>query len=108
MDAAYERYRRALEGLDPPFAFVDLDAFWANADDLVRRAAGTPLRLASKSVRCRELQTRVLQRAGWQGQMTFTARESLWRCFKFSISERALLCADDRAPTNCESNSQTY
>ena len=42
MDAAYERYRRALEGLDPPFAFVDLDAFWANADDLVRRAAGTP------------------------------------------------------------------
>ena len=78
MDAAYERYRRALEGLDPPFAFVDLDAFWANAADLERRAAGTPLRLASKSVRCRSLQARVLERAGWQGQMTFTARESLW------------------------------
>src|SRR4051794_11004119 len=78
MDAAHERYRRALEGLDPPFAFVDLDAFWANAADLERRAGGTPLRLASKSVRCRSLQSRVLARAGWQGQMTFTARESLW------------------------------
>ena len=30
---------------------VDLDAFDANADDLVRRAAGKPIRVASKSVR---------------------------------------------------------
>ena len=36
----YERYRRALDGLDAPFAFVDLDAFRANAADLERRAAG--------------------------------------------------------------------
>ena len=74
----YERYRRALDGLDAPLAFVDLDALWANAADLERRAAGTPLRLASKSVRCRELQRRVLDRAPWHGQMTFTLRESLW------------------------------
>jgi D-serine deaminase-like pyridoxal phosphate-dependent protein len=106
MDAAYERYRRALEGLDPPFAFVDLDAFWANADDLVRRAAGTPLRLASKSVRCRELQTRVLQRAGWQGQMTFTARESLWLrdhgfddlLLAYPTTDRGALRERDRLP----------
>src|SRR4051812_21999145 len=75
---AYERYRSALDGLDPPFAFVDLDAFTANAADLERRAGGTPLRLASKSVRYRELQRRVLERDGWRGQMTFTLRESLW------------------------------
>ena len=74
----YERYRRALDGLDAPLAFVDLDALWANAADLERRAAGTPLRLASKSVRCRELQCRVLERSPWRGQMTFTLRESLW------------------------------
>ena len=76
----YERYGAALEGLDPPFAFVDLDAFWANAADLERRAAGTPLRLASKSVRCRALQERLLREraGGWRGQMTFTLRESLW------------------------------
>src|SRR5204862_490807 len=30
----YERYRTALADLDPPFAFVDLDAFWANAAGL--------------------------------------------------------------------------
>ncbi len=78
MAQTYERYREALADLDPPFAFVDLDAFWANAADLERRAAGTPLRLASKSVRCRELQRRVLERPGWQGQMTFTLAESLW------------------------------
>ena len=74
----HERYARALEGLDPPLAFVDLDAFWSNGADLERRAGGTPLRLASKSVRCRELQRRVLERAGWRGQMTFTLGESLW------------------------------
>jgi D-serine deaminase-like pyridoxal phosphate-dependent protein len=75
----YERYRTALADLDPPYAFVDLDAFWANAADLERRADGNKtLRLASKSVRCRSLQQRVLERAGWHGQMTFTLRESLW------------------------------
>jgi D-serine deaminase-like pyridoxal phosphate-dependent protein len=74
----YERYRRALDGLDAPFAFVDLDAFRANAADLERRAAGTPLRLASKSVRVRALQREVLERDGWRGLMTFTLDESLW------------------------------
>jgi D-serine deaminase-like pyridoxal phosphate-dependent protein len=74
----YERYRRALDGLDAPFAFVDLDAFRANAADLERRAGGTPLRLASKSVRVRALQREVLGRDGWRGLMTFTLGESLW------------------------------
>src|SRR5258706_14624785 len=54
----HKRLERACDELTPPFACVDLDAFDANAADLVRRAAGTPLRLASKSVRCRALQRR--------------------------------------------------
>jgi D-serine deaminase-like pyridoxal phosphate-dependent protein len=74
----YERYGQALAGLDPPFAFVDLDAFRANADDLERRAAGRPLRLASKSVRVRSLLRAVLDRPPWRGLMTFTLPESLW------------------------------
>jgi D-serine deaminase-like pyridoxal phosphate-dependent protein len=73
-----ERYERALGDLDAPFAFIDLDAFWANAADLERRAGGKPLRLASKSVRVRALLDRVLARAGWRGLMTFTLPESLW------------------------------
>ena len=75
---ALARYERALNGLDAPFAFVDLDAFWANAADLERRAGGKPLRLASKSVRVRTLLERVLARDGWRGLMTFTLPESLW------------------------------
>ncbi|MCW8221326.1 amino acid deaminase/aldolase, partial [Streptomyces griseolus] len=49
------RYDRATAHLDAPVAVVDLEAFDANADDLVRRAGGKPIRVASKSVRCRAL-----------------------------------------------------
>ncbi|MEU6014109.1 amino acid deaminase/aldolase [Streptomyces sp. NPDC047515] len=72
------RYDRATAHLDAPIAIVDLDAFDANADDLVRRAAGKPIRVASKSVRCRALLERVLARPGFAGIMSFTPAESLW------------------------------
>ncbi|NEB02335.1 amino acid deaminase/aldolase [Streptomyces sp. SID13726] len=72
------RYDRATAHLDAPLAIVDLDAFDANADDLVRRAAGKPIRVASKSVRCRALLERVLARDGFAGLMSFTLAESLW------------------------------
>ncbi|MET9555941.1 amino acid deaminase/aldolase [Streptomyces sp. NPDC006645] len=72
------RYDRATAHLDAPLAVVDLDAFDANADDLVRRAAGKPIRVASKSVRCRALLERVLAREGFAGVMSFTLAESLW------------------------------
>ncbi|MFC5909912.1 amino acid deaminase/aldolase [Streptacidiphilus monticola] len=72
------RYERATAHLDAPLAIVDLDAFDANADDLVRRAAGKPIRVASKSVRCRALLERVLARPGFQGIMSFTLAESVW------------------------------
>ncbi|MFD0343130.1 amino acid deaminase/aldolase [Streptomyces sp. NPDC127117] len=72
------RYNRATAHLDAPIAVVDLDAFDANADDLVRRAAGKPIRVASKSVRCRALLERVLARPGFAGIMSFTLAESLW------------------------------
>ncbi|MFE2986452.1 amino acid deaminase/aldolase [Streptomyces sp. NPDC059262] len=72
------RYDRATAHLDAPVAIVDLDAFDANADDLVRRAGGKPVRVASKSVRCRALLERVLDRDGFAGIMSFTLAESLW------------------------------
>src|SRR3954454_11676658 len=78
-DATADRYRRdaATAGLDPPFAVVDLAAFDANAADLLRRAAGTPVRLASKSVRCRAMIERGLG-AGLRGVLAFTLPEALW------------------------------
>ncbi|MFR9728045.1 amino acid deaminase/aldolase [Saccharopolyspora sp. MS10] len=69
---------RATADLDPPFAVVDLAAFRRNADDLLRRAAGTPIRVASKSVRCRDLLGRVLDAPGFRGVMAYSLPEALW------------------------------
>jgi D-serine deaminase-like pyridoxal phosphate-dependent protein len=75
----YERYERAFAGVDAPFAFVDVDAMWQNAADMLRRAGGTPIRVASKSVRCRPLLRAILDRdPGFRGLMTFTLPETLW------------------------------
>jgi D-serine deaminase-like pyridoxal phosphate-dependent protein len=71
---------QATKGLDPPLAVVDLAAFDDNADDLVRRAAGRPIRVASKSVRCRSLLDRVLARPGFAGLLCYSLREALWLC----------------------------
>src|SRR3954453_18749500 len=72
------RYDRVTAHLDAPLALVDLEAFDANAADLVRRAAGKPIRVASKYVRCRALLERVLARAGFAGIMSFPLAESVW------------------------------
>jgi D-serine deaminase-like pyridoxal phosphate-dependent protein len=75
----HERLERACAQLTPPFACVDLDAFDVNAAELVRRANGKPLRLASKSVRCRALQRRVLDSPpGFRGILALTLPEALW------------------------------
>jgi D-serine deaminase-like pyridoxal phosphate-dependent protein len=72
------RLDRATAELDPPFGVIDLDAFRANAADLVRRAGGTTIRVASKSVRCRELLRDVLALDGYAGILAFTLPEALW------------------------------
>ena len=64
--------------LDPPFAVVDLAAFDANARDLVRRANGVPIRVASKSLRCRHLVQRALAQPGYRGVMSYSLAEALW------------------------------
>jgi D-serine deaminase-like pyridoxal phosphate-dependent protein len=66
------------EALATPLMVVDLDAFDANADDLVRRAGGVPIRVASKSVRVPALLGRVLARDGFHGVLGFTLGEALW------------------------------
>ena len=71
-------YERATAQLDPPFAVVDLATFDANARDLVRRAGGLPIRVASKSLRCRYLIERVLARPGYRGVMCYSLAEALW------------------------------
>jgi D-serine deaminase-like pyridoxal phosphate-dependent protein len=72
------RYEAATAHLDPPFALVDLPAFDANSAALVTRAAGKPLRVASKSVRCRTLLRRALAHPGWAGVLSYSLAEALW------------------------------
>lgn len=64
--------------LPTPIFVVDLDAFDANAEDLVRRAGGLPIRVASKSVRVPALIERALARDGFRGVLAYTLREALW------------------------------
>ena len=73
------RLDRATADLDAPFAAVDLDALRANARDMLRRAAGRPIRLASKSIRCRTVLRRTLALdPGFRGVLAYTLPEALW------------------------------
>ncbi|MEU6942969.1 alanine racemase, partial [Streptomyces rubiginosohelvolus] len=69
---------RATREIRPPFAVLDLRALHHNAESMRRRAGGKPIRVASKSVRCRALLERVLARDGFTGVMSFSLAESLW------------------------------
>ena len=82
-DDALDRVQAATADLDPPFAAVDLPTLQRNADDLIRRANGVPVRVASKSVRCRAVLSEVLgpeltARGGFRGIMAYSLREALW------------------------------
>jgi D-serine deaminase-like pyridoxal phosphate-dependent protein len=77
--ARLARYERLFSDRGSPFAFVDLDAMWANSQQMLERADGVPIRVASKSLRCAPLVRKILESDGrYQGQLTFTLAESLW------------------------------
>jgi D-serine deaminase-like pyridoxal phosphate-dependent protein len=78
MASDLQRYETATARLEAPFAIVDLDALRANAAAMTGRASGKPIRLASKSVRCRPLIERVLRLPGFRGVLAYTLPEALW------------------------------
>ena len=73
-----EALTAATANLDPPLAALDAAALRANADDLVRRAGGKPVRIASKSVRCRWVLETALAEPGFGGVMAYSLREAIW------------------------------
>jgi D-serine deaminase-like pyridoxal phosphate-dependent protein len=78
-EQSHERYERIFAEVEAPFAFVDLDAIWANADAMLGRAGDKPIRVASKSIRCRALLEAILDRdERFAGLMTYTLPETLW------------------------------
>ncbi|HEY3867582.1 MAG TPA: amino acid deaminase/aldolase [Actinocrinis sp.] len=73
-----DRLNHATAHLDPPFAAVDIAAYRANAVRMAERAGGTRIRVASKSVRSRDLLREVLALDGFAGVLAFTLPEALW------------------------------
>ncbi|MBW9093493.1 alanine racemase [Microbacterium jejuense] len=68
----------ALADVSGPVAAINAEALRYNALDLVVRAGGVPIRVASKSVRVREVIDAVLALPGYQGILAFTLPEALW------------------------------
>ncbi len=78
-EQSHERYERIFAAVEAPFAFVDLEAMWANAEQMLGRAGGKPIRVATKSIRCRALLEAILARdERFSGLMTYTLPETLW------------------------------
>jgi D-serine deaminase-like pyridoxal phosphate-dependent protein len=76
---AHERFEEVFGGVQAPFAFLDLDALWANAADMLRRSRGKPIRIASRSLRSRPVIERLLDLdPGFQGALTYTLAETIW------------------------------
>ncbi|CAN7387307.1 MULTISPECIES: alanine racemase [Microbacterium] len=64
--------------LPAPVAVIDREALRYNAMDLLVRAGGLPIRVASKSVRVRSVLDAVLALPGFHGILAFTLEEALW------------------------------
>lgn len=64
--------------LPAPVAVIDREALRHNAMDLLVRAGGLPIRVATKSVRVRAVLDAVLEIPGYRGLLAFTLAEALW------------------------------
>lgn len=69
---------RATRGFSGPVVAISLPALAHNVRDLVRRAGGLPIRVASKSVRSRAVLEAVLALPGYSGVLAYSLAEALW------------------------------
>lgn len=74
----WDALTHALAGESGPVAALSTEALRYNALDLVVRAGGVPIRVASKSVRVRSVLDAVLALPGYRGILAFTLPEALW------------------------------
>ncbi|RWZ64650.1 amino acid deaminase/aldolase [Labedella populi] len=63
---------------DAPVGVLHADALRFNAHDIVRRAAGKPVRIATKSLRVRAVIESLLELDGFSGVLAYTLAEALW------------------------------
>ncbi|WP_019181227.1 alanine racemase [Microbacterium yannicii] len=74
----WDAMTRAVSAVSGPVAALHVDALRYNALDMVVRAGGVPIRVASKSVRVRAVLDAVLDLPGYRGILAFTLPEALW------------------------------
>ena len=68
----------ATQALDTPFGAISAAALAWNAHDMLRRANGATIRVATKSVRVRGVVDAVLAIPGYHGVLAYTLAEGLW------------------------------
>ena len=68
----------AVADVSGPVAALNLPALRYNALDMIVRSGGVPIRVASKSVRVREVIDATLALPGYAGILAFTLPEALW------------------------------
>src|SRR5690625_3425163 len=77
-DDYWEGLTVATEAFPAPVVALQVDALAANAADLLRRAGGLPIRLASKSLRARSVIHELLRQPGFQGVLAYSLAEAVW------------------------------
>ncbi|MHA2104771.1 MAG: amino acid deaminase/aldolase [Candidatus Hodarchaeales archaeon] len=78
MNQKYENYNEIFVNTPKPLAYVDLDLLNNNIEDVLLRAQGKPVRIASKSVRSVELLKRIFDKSPkFQGIMSYSALEAV-------------------------------
>lgn len=103
----WPRLTEATADRPAPVVALGVEALTWNAHDLLRRAGGLPIRVASKSVRVRAVLDAVLALPGYRGVLAFTLAEALWLVetiddvvVAYPTADRralAALAADERA-----------
>lgn len=77
-DRYWPELTAATAHLDAPVGALHLGALRHNALDMQQRANGMPIRVASKSVRVREVTEALLRLPGYHGVLAYTLAEALW------------------------------
>ena len=75
----FKTFKKILDGQKFPLAFVDMNMLEENIQQILQRSGTTPIRIASKSIRCRHMLDYILKsNKQFQGIMSFSGSEAVF------------------------------
>lgn len=77
-ESYWPRMSDATHEYSAPVVALGTEALTHNAHDMLRRAGGLPIRVASKSIRVREVLHSVLALPGYRGVLAYSLSEAIW------------------------------